>query len=137
MHGHPATLSDIQPEYLKALQTSADLIPDLRELLAENFGQPDRQGRYHWPHPQLQAELDEARHSRLLRLFGDYLRQAQAGQRLKEVRKEALLVGFTDAYRAGRFPDILTVGRRLDKRLLEENLELFDFVEIAETKVEG
>ena len=136
LQGNPSTLSQIQPDYLKALQTSADLIPDLRELLAENFGQPDRQGRYHWPNPQLQAELDEARHNRLLRLFNDYLKQAQAGQRLKEVRKEALVTGFTEAYREGRFRDILVVGQRLPKKLLEDNLELFDFVEIAETKIE-
>ncbi len=136
LHGNPSTLSQIQPDYLKALQTSHDLIPDLRELLAENFGQPDRQGRYHWPNPQLQAELDQARHHRLLRLFNDYLKQAQAGQRLKEVRKEALVTGFTEAYREGRFQDILTVGGKLPRRLLEDNLELFDFVDIAEAKVE-
>ncbi|MCB0191466.1 MAG: DNA methylase [Anaerolineae bacterium] len=136
LHHHPSTLSEIQPDYLKALQTSADLIPDLRDLLAENFGQPDRQGRYHWPNPQLQAELDEARHNRLLRLFNDYLSQAQAGKRLKEVRKEALVTGFTEAYRDGRFRDILTVGHKLHKRLLEDNPDLFDFVDIAEAKVE-
>ena len=137
LHHNPSTLSDIQPDYLKTLQTSTDLIPDLRDLLAENFGQPDHQGRYHWPNPQLQTELDEARHNRLLRLYNDYLSQAQAGQRLKEVRKEALVTGFTEAYRAGRFRDILTVGQRLDKRLLEDNADLFDFVDIAEAKVEG
>ena len=137
LHHNPSTLSDIQPDYLKALQTSTDVIPDLRDLLAENFGQPDHQGRYHWPNPQLQSELDEARHNRLLRLYNDYLSQAQAGQRLKEVRKEALVTGFTEAYRDGRFRDILTVGHKLHKRLLEESPDLFDFVDIAEAKVEG
>jgi hypothetical protein len=134
LRGHPATLSDIQPAYLKALQTSTDLMPDLRDLLVENFGPPDTAGRYHWPHPQLQASLEETRHKRLLAQFDDYLRQAQAGQRLKEVRQEALVAGFTEAYRAGRFQDILTVGKRLDKRLLEDYPDLFDFVDIAEAK---
>jgi hypothetical protein len=135
LRGHPSTLSDIQPAYLKALQTSADRMPDLRELLVENFGPPDTAGRYHWPHPQLQASLEETRHKRLLAQFDDYLHRAQAGQRLKEVRQEALVAGFTEAYRAGRFQDILTVGKRLDKRLLEDNPDLFDFVDIAEAKV--
>jgi hypothetical protein len=80
--------------------------------------------------------LDEARHQRLLRLYNDYLQQAQVGQRLKEVRKEALVTGFTEAYREGRFRDILTVGHKLPKKLLEDNSELFDFVDIAEAKVE-
>ena len=76
-------------------------------------------------------------HQRLLRLYDDYLSRARAGQRLKEVRKEALVTGFTEAYRAGRFRDILTVGHKLHKRLLEDNPDLFDFVDIAEAKVEG
>ncbi len=137
LRGHPSTLSDIQPAYFKALQTSADLMPDLRDLLVENFGPPDSAGRYHWPHPQLQASLEETRHKRLLAQFEEYLRLAQSGQRLKEVRQEALVAGFTEAYRAGRFQDILTVGKRLDKRLLEDNPDLFDFVDIAEAKVGG
>ncbi len=136
--GNQAEYSSLgQADYLKALQTSTDLIPDLRDLLAENFGQADRQGCYHWPNPQLQVELDEARHKRLLRLYDDYLKQVQAGQRLKEVRKEALVTGFTESYRAGRFQDILAVGKKLPKRLLENNPDLFDFVDIAEAKVEG
>jgi len=53
------------------------------------------------------------------------------------VRKESLVAGFTDCYRAGRFQDILTVGRKLHKRLLESSPDLFDFVDIAEAKVEG
>ncbi len=53
------------------------------------------------------------------------------------MRKEALVAGFTEAYRASRFQDILTVGRRLPKRLLESSPDLFDFVDIAEAKVEA
>jgi hypothetical protein len=53
------------------------------------------------------------------------------------VRKEALVAGFTEAYRDGRFQDILAVGHRLPKRLLESSPDLFDFIDIAEAKVEG
>ena len=35
-----------------------------------------------------------------------------------------------------RFEDILAVGRKLDKRLLEESPELFDFVDIARAKLD-
>ena len=51
--------------------------------------------------------------------------------------KEALVAGFTEAYRAGRYADILTVGRKLPKRLLEDSPDIYDFVDIAEAKVEG
>jgi hypothetical protein len=80
LHSNPGSLSDIQPAYLKALQTSDDQIPELQTLLAENFGSPDSQGRYRWPQPDMQEQLEKERQQRLLRLFNDYLRQAQAGK---------------------------------------------------------
>ena len=131
---NPASLSDIQPAYLKALQTSDDQIPELQTLLAENFGSPDSQGRYRWPQPDMQAQLEQERQQRLLRLFNDYLRQAQSGQKLADVRKEAILTGFMHAYRAKRFHDIITLGHKLNKSLVENSAEIADFIEIAETK---
>jgi len=94
-------------------------------------------GRWKRPDALTGAELESRRQRRLLAQFEGYLATAHAGGRLREVRKEALVAGFTEAYRAGRFQDILTVGRRLDRRLLEESPDLFDFVDIAEAKVEG
>jgi len=47
------------------------------------------------------------------------------------VRKEALKHGFTKAYQENRFEDILDVAKKLDKKILEENSEINDFVEIA------
>jgi hypothetical protein len=82
-----------------------------------------------------QVELEQKRIERLLRQFNEYIETAQAGQKLKEVRREAVLAGFTECYREGRFQDILTVGQKLNKRLLEESPEIFDFIDIAEAKV--
>jgi hypothetical protein len=104
-------------------------------MLDEGFGRTD--GRWKRPDALTQAELEDRRHARLLRQFGEYLEAAQAGGRLKEVRKEAVLTGFTEAYRAGRFQDILTVGRRLPKKLVESSADLFDFIDIAEAKIEA
>jgi DNA modification methylase len=134
MLDNPASFSDIQPAYLKALQTSDDQIPELQTLLAENFGSPDSLGRYRWPQPDMQERLEKERQQRLLRLFHDYLRQAQSGQKLTDVRKEAVLTGFMHAYRAKRFHDIITLGQKLNKSLVENSAEIFDFIEIAETK---
>ncbi|MCB0032332.1 MAG: site-specific DNA-methyltransferase, partial [Anaerolineales bacterium] len=131
---NPASLSDIQPAYFKALQTSDDQIPEPQILLAENFGSPDSQGRYHWPQPDMQTQLEQERQQRLLRLFNDYLRQAQSGKKLADVRKEAILTGFMQAYRAKNFNEIITVGHKLNKSLVENSAEITDFIEIAETK---
>jgi hypothetical protein len=101
-------------------------------MLDEGFVRTN--GQWKRPDAPTQAELDERRQARLLRQFGDYLEMARAGARLKEVRKEALLAGFTEAYRVGRFADILAVRRRLPRALVESSAELFDFIDIAEAK---
>lgn len=130
----PNTYDEIYTKFMPALQTSEDEIPELKTLLEESFVMSS--GEWKRPDQLTQAELEHKRQERLLRQFNEYLQTAQAGQKLKEVRREAVLAGFTECYRAGRFQDIITLGKKLDKRLLEESPELFDFVDIAEAKVE-
>lgn len=131
----PQSYSDIYTAYVKALQTSEDELPELRAMLEEGFIAVGSQWRR--PDALTQAELERRRQERLLRQFEEYLATARAGRPLKEVRKEALVAGFTEAYRAGRYADILAVGRKLPKRLLEDSPDIYDFVDIAEAKVEG
>ncbi len=131
----PQTYSDIYTAYVKALQTSEDELPELRAMLEEGFIAVGSQWRR--PDTLTQAELERRRQERLLRQFEEYLATARAGRPLKEVRKEALVAGFTEAYRAGRYADILAVGRKLPRRLLEDSPDIYDFVDIAEAKVEG
>ncbi|MFC2054325.1 DNA methylase, partial [Chloroflexota bacterium] len=128
------SFSDIHTEFLKALQTPEDQIPELQVLLEEGFVRNN--GNWKRPDTLTQAELEKQRHDRLLRQFDEYLQAARAGQILREVRKEAVVAGFTEAYRENHFQDILTVGNKLPKRLLEESPDLFDFVDIAEAKME-
>jgi len=131
----PKTYDEIYTAFVKALQTPEDEMPELKALLEEGFVRTN--GAWKRPDTLTREELEHKRRERLLHQFGEYLETARAGQRLKEVRKEALVAGFTEAYRAARFGDILTVGRRLDRRLLESSPDLRDFIEIAEAKVEG
>ena len=131
----PKTYDEIYTKFMPASQTAEDKIPEPKQLLEESFVMIGNL----WKRPDqlTQAELEQKRLERLLRQFNEYLQAAQSGQKLKEVRREAVMAGFTECYRAGKFQDIVTLGRKLDKRLLEESPELFDFVDIAETKVEG
>ena len=130
----PKTYDEIYTAFVKALQTSEDEIPELMTMLDEGFVRTD--GRWKRPDALTREELEARRQARLLRQFEEYLDQARAGQRLKEVRNEALVAGFTEAYRESRFQDILIVGRKLPRRLLESSADLRDFMEIAEAKVE-
>lgn len=131
----PRNFDEIYTAFVKALQTSEDEIPELKIMLEESFVRTNG----HWKRPDqlTQAELEQKRLERLLHQFNEYLEAAKSGQKIKEVRREAVLAGFTECYRTGRFQDILTLGHKLDKRLLEESPDLFDFVDIAEAKVEG
>jgi len=130
----PKAYDEIYTAFVKALQTPEDQIPELKEMLEEGFVRSN--GEWKRPDALTQAELEKRRQQRLLGQFEEYLKSARSGQRLKEVRREALVAGFTEAYRENRFADILAVGQKLDKRLLEESPDLFDFVDIAEAKME-
>jgi DNA modification methylase/predicted RNA-binding Zn-ribbon protein involved in translation (DUF1610 family) len=131
----PQTYDAIYTAFVQALQTSEDDIPELQEMLDEGFVRTN--GRWKRPDALTREELEQRRRARLLRQFDEYLKAAKRGQRLKEVRKEAVLEGFTEAYRGGRFNDIMTMGRKLPSRLVEESPDLRDFIEIAEARMEG
>ena len=131
----PHTYDAIYTAFVKALQTSEDEMPELKALLEEGFVRTN--GAWKRPDTLTREELEHKRRERLLHQFEEYLEAAPSGQRLKEVRKEALVAGFTEAYRESRFRDILAVGRKLDKRLLESSPDLRDFIEIAEAKMEA
>ena len=88
------------------------------------------------PDALTQAELEQRRQERLLQQFAEYLAaaggpaaqggaQGGAGRRLH------------GGLPRGRYGDILAVGRKLPKRLLEDSPDIFDFIDIAEAKVEG
>lgn len=131
----PKTYDEIYTDFLKVLQTSGDEIPEVKVILEESFVRTNG----HWKRPDqlTQIELEKKRQERLLRQFEEYLSTAKSNQKLKEVRLEAVIAGFTECYRSGRYKDILTVGRKLEKRLLENSTDLYDFIDIAEAKVEG
>ena len=130
----PQTYTDIYTAYSRALVQSDDAIPELRELLDSNFILEG--GRYRRPQTEQEREAVEAQRERDLdRAFDRLLAEARSGvKRLKGGRKEALMLGFTRAYREKRYGDILAVARRLDQDFLETNGEINDFVEIARLK---
>lgn len=133
----PKDFKTIHPAFTKVANISGDRTPDLRELLEDNF---IREGdKYRRPQSEEEkTTLIQKREKELLREFESLLLQAKASQKkIKECRKQAVLFGFEHCYKAGRFQDILTLARRLDKRIIENDAEINDFIEVAELKVEG
>jgi DNA modification methylase len=132
----PKSLDEIHGTFRKIANITDDTLPELTELLSDNFVIED--SKYRRPNSEDEKlTINGKREKQLMREFEDILYQAQnVKKKIKEVRKEALSFGFETCYKEKRFSDILTIAKKLDKRILENNSELNDFVKIAEVIVE-
>jgi len=133
----PKTFSDIHTAYTKLSEISGDLVPDLKEMLEDNFIFEESKYR----RPQNDSErltLTEKRERELMREFESLLLEAKGSKKkIKDVRNEAILHGFEICYKTNRYEDILLLSKRLDRRILENNADINEFVEVAEIKVGG
>jgi len=131
----PKTYSDIYTASRQVISSVEDALPELKDLLETNFILEN--GKYRRPDSDRERDsVEERREKELLKVFEKLLEEAHTSKKkIKEVRKEAVALGFTKAYQEKRFGDILTVAKKLDKKILENNSEINDFVEIAELKV--
>jgi hypothetical protein len=133
----PRTYSDISTAFNKVATTLTDAMPELTTLLEENFVHDN--GLYRRPSSDKEKiPLSEKRQRALLKEFDGLLLEASSSRKkIKSCRKEALAAGFEECYKQEKYQDILTLARNLDKKLLENNADLNEFIEVAEIKVEG
>lgn len=133
----PKSFSDIHTAFTQLANIQGDEVPDLKDLLEQNFIAEN--GLYR--RPQTEPEHNsviEKREKQLMRQFESLLIQAQTEKKkIKSIRKEAVQLGFETCYKEKRFQDILTLANRLDKKILEENAELKEFVDAAEIMISG
>ena len=134
---NPLTFGEIQNEYRQVATTTDDTIPEVKELLENNFILED--GKYRRPLSEAErTEVEKNREKELDRAFNKLLKHARDGKgKIKNVRREALLHGFTKCYQDGRYQDILTVAEKLYKSTLESSGEIMDFIDIARIKTQG
>lgn len=140
LHGflsEPKDFKAIHPAFTKLANISGDQVPDLRDLLENNFIRESDLYR----RPQTEDEklsVTQHRERELLREFEKLLLEAKGSKRkIKECRKQAVVFGFELCYKQNRFEDIITLARRLDSQIIENDSEIKEFVEVAELKVEG
>lgn len=130
----PKEYSEIFTASRKIAAGVEDRVPELKELLDKNF--IFENDRYRRPMTEKEKEaVGEQREKDLDKAFDDILNDARSGKKLKEVRKEAVIYGFTRAYQQKHYEDILTVAKHLDKKIIENNSEINDFIEIAKLKI--
>ncbi|MCK4344533.1 MAG: hypothetical protein KAX05_04545 [Bacteroidales bacterium] len=133
----PKSFSNIHTAFTQLANIQGDEVPDLKDLLEQNFiAEKDLYRR-----PQTEPEHNsviEKREKQLMRQFESLFIQAQTEKKkIKSIRKEAVQLGFETCYKEKRFRDILTLANKLDKKILEENAELKEFVDAAEIMVSG
>ena len=107
---------------------------DLRNLPKDDPHLVEKaRGRWYIPNPGKSEEMEQRRRRTLMREFETY--RETPGKRLKEFRKEVIRVGFATAYEAGDFKAIVEVADRLPESVLEDDFELYMFVNNARTLV--
>jgi hypothetical protein len=112
LKARPRTYDQIQPDFFREAQAGLpdwENLPDLKELLDENFLQ-DEQSRWYVPDPKKAADLEKVRTRALLREFATY---AASRGRITRFRSEAVRAGFRDAWGRRDFGVIVSIGDRL------------------------
>lgn len=130
----PKTMSEIQPAYLQEIATAGerpDRLPDLRELLEQNFIQ-DAQGAWAVPDPRKLEHLEQMRTRDLLRTFESY---ASGSGALSRFRGEAVLAGFKKAWSDNDYDVIVKVAARLPQDYLVELPAVLAYVRNARSRL--
>ena len=124
----PLTYQDLMPRFLRELhQAGYEMLPELRDILEENFLQ-DEADRWYVPDPGHSQDLEKLRERALLREFREYV----AGRgRLKVFRSEAVRAGFRDAWRRRDYAVIVAVAQRLPERIVQEDADLLMYYDNA------
>lgn len=133
----PKDFQEIHPAYTKIANIAGDNVPDIKELLNKNFIL--EKGKYRRPQSEDEKlTVTEKRERELQREFDALLMEAKGSRRkIKECRKQAVIYGFEQCYKKNKFEDILTLASRLNKKIIENDSEITEFIEVAEMKEEG
>jgi len=133
----PKDYSELYTAYQQVATTTDDQVPELRELLDNNFILEG--GIYRRPlNQEEKEEVSKNRGHELDRAFSKLLTQAKTQKgKIRNVRREALVHGFTKCYQDGRYNDILTIANKLYASTLESSGDIMDFIDIARLKTAG
>ncbi len=131
------TYQELQPKWMQALAgvRKGDILPELRDILEENFLQNEA-GAWYLPDLENEIDLEKVRTRRLLKQFDSYKELASKPKgKIKEARVEALRVGFKQCYKDKDFKTIVTIGDNIPNNLLMEDEVLLQYYDIAISRV--
>ena len=129
----PAEYNDIYTEFYKNLQISQDKIPDLIDILNDNFVSEDN--KYRLPSDLERMRNEETRNKKLEKAFEDLLIEINSSKgTLKEVRKEALSYGLMKLHKEKDVDTIKLLGERIDSKIIESDVEISAIIDWAKYK---
>lgn len=127
--GGPRAYADLSNDFKReAHALPYEALPELRDLLEQNFIKDEASGLYRLPDPSQEADLYALRERDLLREFAVYLK---GKGRLKTFRLEAVRAGFSRAWKERDYPAIVHVAGRLPERVFEDDQALMMYADNA------
>lgn len=134
----PQKYQDLQPKWMQAITAirKGDILPELRDILNENFIQ-ESNGKWRVPDLSEAKDRDIIRNKSLLKEFNTYLEEISKpkGKKLKEVRVEALRIGFKACWEKKDFATIVNLGERIPQNILLEDDQLLMYYDIAKDRI--
>lgn len=133
----PKTRQDLYTGWMQARGAvrKGDRLPELDDILEENFIK-EADGKWRVPDANDEKDLEILRNKALLKEFNLCVEQASKPKsKIKEVRVEALRVGFKQCYIDKDFKTIIMVGDKIPENLLTEDEVLLQYYDIASSRV--
>ena len=133
----PKDFNEIYTAYQQVATITEDAVPEPREIFDSNFILEN--GKYRRPiSREEKEEINKNRERELDHAFNKLLRRTKEQKgKIRNIRQEALVHGFTRCYQEGKYQDILTVADKLYASTLEASGDIMDFVDIARIKTSG
>lgn len=126
----PKTYTEIYEQYLQYLMVSQDKIPELKDILDENFIYEN--GKYRAPNFSENKKIEEFRNKNLSKEFNNILDEINSSKKkIKEVRKEALLYGLMNLYKEKEVDLIKTIGNRVDRNIINSDDDISTIIDWA------
>lgn len=128
----PKTYDEIYTGYTLKVMTVTDLIPELTQILDENFVKENN--KYRLPSNFEKKERETLRNKHLDKEFNLILENVKNKNKINEVRKEALFYGLMKLYNEKDVDTVNLIGENLDKKIIESDDDIAAIITWAKYK---
>jgi len=126
----PQSYSEIQPQFMQEVKVkdNYEVIPELLNLLEDNFLKNQENGKWYIPDVTKEVDLRKLREKKLLKEFETYL---TIKGKLKNFRTEAIREGFLNLWAEKKYKLIVETAERLPESVVQEDDKLLMYYDIS------